>query len=191
MDRSSYAHTMSFLDSPAREEQLLELLKRYRGRSEDLIPMLQLSQMHLGYLPEWVLLEIARLTKQTTAKVFAVTTFYTQFRLHPVGEHVIRVCRGTACHVRGSLQILKEIQHRLGVSPGETTEDRLFTLETVACFGSCALAPVMVIDDTVYGRMNPSKAVALLEELRAQKQVAPAGIARMDNLGRSQWTTAP
>ncbi|MBN2060365.1 MAG: NAD(P)H-dependent oxidoreductase subunit E, partial [Deltaproteobacteria bacterium] len=96
-------------------------------------------------------------------------TFYTQFRLQPVGKHIIRVCRGTACHVRGSGRILKHVQTQLRVNTGETTRDRLFTLETVACFGSCALAPVVVVDDEVYGRMNTSKVQRILEDIKAKE----------------------
>lgn len=157
-------HTQFSWETLDGENQLREILKEYEGRPEDLIPMLQRSQRVLGYLPEWALLEISYLAGLPSAKVFGVATFYAQFRLHPIGEHIIRVCRGTACHVRGSNRILKEVQSRLQVAPGETTKDRLFTLETVACFGSCALAPVMVVDDTVYGRMNPSKAMAILDQ---------------------------
>jgi len=166
------------------EKQLEEILRGYEGKPEDLIPMLQRSQRALGYLPEWVLLEISHRTGLRTAKVFGVATFYAQFRLHPIGEHVIRVCRGTACHVRGSNRILKEIQSRLQVAPGETTEDRLFTLETVACFGSCALAPVMVVDDTVYGRMNSSKAMAILDQYRQIGKETSVSAGATD-LGRS------
>ncbi|MFC1531750.1 NADH-quinone oxidoreductase subunit NuoE [Thermodesulfobacteriota bacterium] len=152
------------------EGQLSKIFREFAGRPDDLIPVLQHIQAALGYLPEEALLEVAYLTGLPSAKVFGVATFYTLFRLQPVGKHIIRVCRGTACHVRGSSRILKGIQSQLQVAPGETTEDRLFTLETVSCFGSCALAPVVVIDDRVYGRMNPSKVHRLLEEIRAEAE---------------------
>jgi NADH-quinone oxidoreductase subunit E len=150
------------------EDTLSEILRDFEGRPDNLIPLLQRVQRILGYLPEWALLEVSDHVSLPSAKVFGVATFYSQFRLQPIGEHIIRVCRGTACHVRGSNRILKEIQSYLRVLPGETTKDRIFTLETVACFGSCALAPVMVVDDTVHGRMNPSKALAMLHSLRAE-----------------------
>ena len=128
-----------FDESPLEfEDQLTEIFKKIEGRPEDLIPVLQRVQAALGYLPEKALLEIAYKMALPSAKVFGVATFYTQFRLQPVGKHIIRVCRGTACHVRGSGRILKGIQAQLKVAPGETTKDRLFTLETVACFGSKA-----------------------------------------------------
>ena len=155
--------------SPEETQQVRELLSHigdeFKGTPDELIPMLQKIQRALGYLPESALLAIAHMTGLPAARVFGVVTFYAQFRLRPVGKHIIRVCRGTACHVRGSGRILKDIQARLKVTPGETTKDRLFTLETVACFGSCALAPVVVADDNVRGRINSSKAIRILEEI--------------------------
>lgn len=150
------------------EESLSEIRKKFEFSSGELIPMLQYVQRKVGYLPEKALLEIARLTKLPSATVFGVATFYKQFRLQPGGKHIIRVCRGTACHVRGSGRILRDIQKRFKLSSGDTTNDRLFTLETVACFGSCALAPVVVMDDSVQGRMNPSKTCGILEEIQSE-----------------------
>jgi NADH-quinone oxidoreductase subunit E len=144
---------------------LQELVSSFEGGPDDLIPMLQVVQRKLGYLPERALEEIARLTGRPAASVYGVATFYAQFRLQPVGKHIIKVCRGTACHVRGSGRIQRDIESRLHVVPGETTGDRQFTLETVACFGSCALAPVIVADETVHGRMNASSCARLLDEL--------------------------
>ena len=155
---------------PEIESLFAELGKKFRGRADELIPMLQVVQRALGYLPAPALLEIARLTGLSAAKVFGTATFYAQFRLQPVGKHKIRVCRGTACHVKGSDRILGHLQDHLQVVPGQTTEDGLFTIETVACFGSCALAPILVIDDSVYGAMNRSKALKLLDALRAKEQ---------------------
>ena len=149
---------------------------RREGRPEELIPMLQAIQKRLGYLPEDALLEVSRVTKLPAAKVFGVATFYEQFRLNPVGRHIVKLCRGTACHVRGADRILNDVQLTYHVEPGETTEDGSFTLETVACFGSCALAPVVVLDDTVKGRMTPSKTrdvLGTLEQTAAQSATAP------------------
>ena len=171
-------------ESSQRDEGWLEALRGYEGKPENLIPVLQRTQKVWGFLPEWALLEISDHLGLAPAKVYGVATFYAQFRLQPIGKNVIRVCRGTACHVRGSNRILKEIQSRLQVSPGETTKDRLFTLETVACFGSCALAPVMVVNDTVYGRMNPSKAMAILDGLREAGKQASTGDRRAPGAGR-------
>ena len=148
------------------EERISEMLGEFEGSPEELIPMLQHVQQTVGYVPEGALLGIARLTGLPASRVFGVATFYAQFRLQPVGQYIIKVCRGTACHVSGSDVLLEDIENRLHVRPGETTGDRLFTLETVACFGCCALAPVIVVNDYVYGLMTPMKTRNLLERLR-------------------------
>lgn len=149
------------------EKLFAEIRERFEGKAEELIPMLQYAQRALGFLPEEALLEIARLTRLPTSRVFGTATFYSQFRLQPVGKYMVRVCRGTACHVKGTARILDDIQDHLQVAPGQTTKDGLFTLETVACFGSCALAPIMVVNDSVYGSTNRSKALKLLDDFRA------------------------
>jgi NADH-quinone oxidoreductase subunit E len=148
------------------ETTLSEIKREFKGTPDELIAMLQRVQSTLGYLPEDVLMEIARVTKLPSASVYGVASFYEQFRLFPVGKHVIRVCRGTACHVRGSDRILNHMESMFQLSPGKTSKDRLFTLETVACFGACAIAPVVVINDSVKGRMNPSKTGKTLIEIR-------------------------
>jgi NADH:ubiquinone oxidoreductase subunit E len=145
---------------------LADMRAKFAGSPDEVIPMLQMVQQRLGYLPENALEEVARMTKKSTASIFGVATFYEQFRLAPGGRHIIRVCRGTACHVKGSDRILHEIGNRFQLSPGRTSLDRLFTLETVACFGSCAIAPVVVVDDSVKGRMNPSRACETLARIR-------------------------
>jgi NADH-quinone oxidoreductase subunit E len=149
-----------------------KIRKRFEGREDELIPILQSVQRELGFLPEQALLEIARLTRLPTARVFGTATFYAQFRLQPVGKYIIRVCRGTACHVKGSDRILEDIQDHLHVAPGRTTVDGLFTLETVACFGSCALAPIVVVNDSVYGNTDRSKALKLLDDISAASGTA-------------------
>lgn len=153
---------------PEVEGLFSEMGKQFHGRAEDLIPMLQRVQRVLGFLPEPALLEIARLTGLSTAKVFGTATFYSQFRLQPVGKYIIRVCRGTACHVKGSDRLLDYLQDYLRIFPGQTTPDGLFTVETVACFGSCALAPILVVNDSVYGSTNRTKALKLLVDLKAK-----------------------
>lgn len=144
-------------DTSKFEEVLSHLREEFEGRPDELIPMLQAAQKALRYLPEKALLEVARLAKLPAATVFGVATFYEQFRFHPMGRHTVRVCRGTACHVKGADRILSDIHMQFRVVPGETSPDRSFTLETVACFGSCAMAPVVLVDDSVKGRMNPSR----------------------------------
>ena len=142
-----------------------EMRRMCDGRPDKPTPMLQMVQESLGHLPETALAEIAQLTGMTKATVFGVATFYAQFRLQPVGKHLIKVCTGTACHVRGCGRIMKDIQDQLNVEPGQTTADRMFTVETVACFGSCALAPVVLVDESVHGRMSSAKAKSMLENL--------------------------
>jgi len=164
------------------EEHLTGILGEFDGRPEELIPMLQRVQRALGYLPEGALLEIAQSTGLPAARVFGVATFYAQFRLQPVGKYIVKVCRGTACHVSGSDVILEDIQNHLQVSPGDTTEDRLFTLETVACFGCCALAPVVVVNDLVYALMTPAKTRDLLERYR--RGDAPVGEVHDVDIGK-------
>ncbi len=148
------------------EGSLASIRQGFEGKPEELIPMLQRVQATLGYLPERALLEIAGWVKLPAATVFGAATFYTQFRFHPRGKHTIRVCRGTACHVKGSDRILNDIKTFFDIAPGETSKDGMFTLETVACFGSCALAPVVLVDDTVKGRMNPSKTRQIIQQIR-------------------------
>jgi len=153
-----------------------EIHRKFERRPDELIPMLQRVQKALGFLPDQALIEIARLTGLPAAKVFGTATFYAQFRFEPAGKHTIRVCRGTACHVKGSDRMLEDIRHDLGVTPGIRTEDGLFTLETVACFGSCALAPILVLDDTVYGSMNRSRALKLIDDIHERElAVRPGG----------------
>ncbi|RJP64829.1 MAG: NADH-quinone oxidoreductase subunit NuoE [Candidatus Abyssobacteria bacterium SURF_17] len=167
-------------------EEAIELIRsEFEGRPDELIPMLQRVQNAIGYLPEEALLEIARATRLPAARIFGVVTFYAQFRLRPVGKYIIRVCRGTACHVSGSALILQDIQNHLQVAPGQTTKDGLFTLETVACFGSCALAPVVVVNDSVYGLMDSLKTRKLIEEIREKHGaiVARAGVEKGDRNG--------
>jgi NADH-quinone oxidoreductase subunit E len=158
--------TCSHLKEPEDLKEVLEgIQKTYVGRPDELIPMLQQLQKELGYLPEKALWEIGRIARVPAASVFGVATFYSQFRLQPVGRYTIKICTGTACHVRGSHRILNDAEKRLNVAPPGTTEDRLFTLQTVACFGACALAPVVVVDESVNGRMNPSKTLGIVEQL--------------------------
>jgi len=143
-------------------EQLDETLSRYSGESGDLIPILQEAQEMFGYLPKEVMQKIAKFLRLPESTVYGVSTFYAQFKFAPTGKRLIKVCRGTACHVRGGARILREVEKQLGIKPGETTSDMEYSLETIACFGSCALAPVMVIDKNVYGRMTTTKAGQIL-----------------------------
>ncbi|TRZ52582.1 MAG: NADH-quinone oxidoreductase subunit NuoE [Dehalococcoidia bacterium] len=143
-------------------KQLDEILSRYSGDESELIPILQETQESFGYLPEGVIQKIARFLRLPESTVYGVSTFYAQFKFTPTGKKRVKVCRGTACHVRGGARILREVEKRLGIKPGETTADMEYSLETIACFGSCALAPVMVVDKDVYGRMTTTKVGQIL-----------------------------
>jgi len=147
-------------------KQLDEILSRYSGEKSDLIPVLQEAQESFGYLPEGVMQKIARFLRLPESTVYGVSTFYAQFKLTPTGKRLVKVCRGTACHVRGGARILREVEKRLGIKPGETSSDLSNSLETIACFGSCALAPVMVINKDVYGRMTTTKVGQILAETK-------------------------
>lgn len=121
------------------------------------IPLLQAIQDEYGFLPHEVLLEVSERTRIPTSHLFGVATFYAQFHLEEHGRHTVRVCKGTACHVRGRQIIQEAVDEELGIRPGQTTEDRRFTLETVACLGTCFLAPVVMVDHDYYGTVNPDK----------------------------------
>lgn len=144
------------------EEKLGKILARYNGKKEELIPILQEVQEEFRYLPFETMIGVARFLRIPESTVYGVCTFYAQFKLTPLGRKIVKVCRGTACHVRGGSKILEETEKQLGIKAGETTEDLEWTLETIACFGSCALAPVMVIDKDVYGRMATNKVKSVL-----------------------------
>lgn len=139
------------------KEKLDEILSHYSGKKDELIPVLQEAQEQFRYLPSEVMQEIAKFLRLPESTVFGVSTFYAQFKLVPSGRRIIRVCRGTACHVRGGARILREVEKRLGIKPGETTEDWEYTLETVACIGACALSPTMTVDKETYGQMTTKK----------------------------------
>ncbi len=148
------------------KEQLDEILSQHDGESGNLIPILQEAQERFGYLPEGVMVGIAKFLRLPESNVFGVATFYAQFKFTPTGKRIVKVCRGTACHVRGGARILSEVEKQLGIKPGETTDDLEYSLETIACFGSCALAPVTVIDRNVYGRMTTTRVGKILEETK-------------------------
>lgn len=139
------------------KERLDKILSRYSGKRDDLIAIMQEAQEEFRYLPPEVMQRIAKFLKISESTVFAVATFYALFKFVPSGRHTIRVCRGTACHVRGGARILNEVRKTLGIKEGETTSDLEYTLETVACIGCCALAPTMTVDKETYGEMTTKK----------------------------------
>mgnify|MGYP000949866126 FL=1 len=139
------------------DKRLLILLKDWKDKKGNIIPLLQKTQEIFGYLPEEAMKEIANTTGISPAELFGVATFYAQFRFSPQGKHTLKVCHGTACHVNGADAIDVTIKSELGIEPGETTEDKLFTVEKVSCLGCCSLAPVVMMDDEILGRLNSLK----------------------------------
>ena len=147
-------------------DELAKIVAEYKGEKGALIPILQKVQEKFGYLPEEAISEIAKSSRMSESEVFGVASFYAQFYFSRRGQHTVKVCLGTACHVRGGEKILDEIKRELGVESGGTTEDYKFSLERVACFGSCALAPVLVINKDVYGRMTVAKSKETVNKYR-------------------------
>jgi NADH-quinone oxidoreductase subunit E len=143
-------------------EKVNEVLASYTGDKAELIPILQKIQQVFGYLPEDAMSQVADFVNVPYCSVFGVATFYAQFKFVPVGRNIIKVCRGTGCYVKGAPRLIDELETRLGIKDGETTPDMEYTLETVACFGSCALAPVMVVNDRVYGNVTVEKIQEIL-----------------------------
>ncbi|HHY97338.1 MAG TPA: NADH-quinone oxidoreductase subunit NuoE [Firmicutes bacterium] len=147
-------------------EKVNEILSKYDREPSALISILQEVQAEYRYLPEEIMTYIATALGIPPSKVFGVATFYAQFSLEPQGRYVIRMCDGTACHVRGSSKVLQAVRKKLGLSGKETTtSDMQFTIETVSCLGACGLAPVVMVNDRVYGQMTPEKVDRLLDEL--------------------------
>ena len=155
------------------DERLKTILADYgKGDEAALVPILQRVQGELGYVSEDAVFAISDTINVPPAEVFGVLTFYAQFRLTPMGKHNCRVCRGTACHVRGAPTILTGVRDELGLGEDtDTTSDHLFTLEQIACFGACSLAPVIRVGETVYGNMDQRKAVKLLERYERREPV--------------------
>jgi NADH-quinone oxidoreductase E subunit len=143
-----------------------EILDEYSGKKWALIPLLQNIQEEFGYIPKEGIESIASALKIFPSKIQGVITFYAQFSMVPKGKYVVRVCRGTACHVRGGRSILKILQRQLGVGEGQTTDDYKYTLETVACLGTCFLAPTMMVNRNYFGRLSPPKISSILKQYR-------------------------
>ena len=145
------------------EETLHHIFERHVPSSESLIAVLQDIQEHYHYLSEENLLAVAETLQVPVHQVYSVATFYNAFSLKPKGEHVVQVCMGTACHVRGSPRILEELERRLGIPSGETTDDKLFSLETVNCLGACALGPIIVVDGQYHGNMITTQVAKVID----------------------------
>ncbi len=161
-------------ETPGRKfEKVCGILDAQGRAPARLVPILQAVQEEYRYLPQEVLTYVATALDVSPARVFGVATFYAHFAIEPKGKHLVRLCDGTACHVKDSIPILRAIQKRLGVDDKrKTTPDMLFTVETVACLGACGLAPVVVVDDQVHGQMTPESAVKLIENVIAQEEAS-------------------
>jgi NADH:ubiquinone oxidoreductase subunit E len=142
-------------------KQADKIVAEYRGKRWGLIPLLQEIQEKIGFIPPETIPSIAGALNLFPSQVQAVITFYSQLYTKPRGKNIVRVCRGTACHVRGGKSILKLTKQHLGIEEGQTTKDMEYTLETVACIGVCALAPNLVVNNKIYGNMNPKKVAAI------------------------------
>ena len=136
----------------------------------NLISVLQAVQGRLGFLPPAAVKGISSLTKVPLSRVYGVLSFYSQFYTEPRGRHTVRCCRGTACYVRGGKQVIQTVEHVLGIQDGETSDDLLFSFETVACLGACALSPVMVLDHIYHGKMTSRRAESLLRQIMHEEQ---------------------
>jgi NADH-quinone oxidoreductase subunit E/NADP-reducing hydrogenase subunit HndA len=143
-----------------------EIIERFKSKPGALIPVLEQVQDICGYLPMALQYRVAKGLNLPVANVYGVVTFYSFFTMVPRGKHVVRVCLGTACYVRGGQRILEELVSNLGIAPGECTEDRNFSLETVRCLGACGLAPVVVVDEDTHGQMKPAKLDKVLAQYR-------------------------
>jgi len=150
------------VDEAVMIERLDELLSDYIGKPGGLIPALQTTQRFLGYLPKEALLKISKLLKKPYSEVTGVVSFYSFFSTVPRGRHIVRVCLGTACYVRGGKDVLAALKKEMGIDIGETTDDREFSLDIGRCFGACGLAPVVMVDDDVHQRVKPAKVRELL-----------------------------
>ena len=150
--------------------KVASILEQHGRQPSRLVPILQAVQEEYRYLPQDVRTYVAMARKVSPARVFGVATFYSHFAITPKGKHIVRLCDGTACHVKDSIPILDAIRKRLGLdAKRQTTADMLFTVETVACLGACGLAPVVVVDDQVHGQMTPEAGVKLIEDIIAKE----------------------
>ncbi|MEN8139344.1 MAG: NADH-quinone oxidoreductase subunit NuoE [Bacteroidota bacterium] len=148
---------------------LVDVIEKYRGKKGNLIPVLQSAQDIYGYLPEQAFRMISKELGLKLSDMYGVATFYAQFRLNPVGKNIIKVCHGTACHVQNAKALTVALEDNLGIKDGETTEDNMFTLESVACLGCCSLAPVMMIGEETYGNLDGKAAARVIKQMRKNR----------------------
>jgi len=152
------------------DKEYIEILTEFQGEEGDLIPLLQRVQEKFGFIPEEAIKQMSRFLRISENQIFGVASFYSQFKFVEPGKCTIKVCMGTACHVRGSQNILDEFRRWLHIEPGETTDDKLFTLETVNCLGACALGPIVVFDADYHGQMRIKKVEELIQKYRSENE---------------------
>jgi len=145
-----------------------------RQQNGSLIPLLQSAQDTYGYIPEKIIYYISELVNIPAADIYGVITFYSQFRLKPLGKNIIRICEGTACHVNGAKSILSVLQDELGISVDETTDDGIFSLQSVACLGCCSLAPVIMINDETFGNLTTDKIKKVIKKFKSEENCREA-----------------
>jgi len=150
--------------TPEQVAKLDSIINKHKGKAGGLIPVLEEAQVCLEYLPLPVQKRIAAGLNLPLSRVYGVVTFYSFFTMTPRGKHTVRVCLGTACYVRGGKALAEALQRQFGIKEGETTEDRMFTLESVRCLGACGLGPVIVVDEDVHGRVKPAKIIEVLSQ---------------------------
>lgn len=160
--KSQTTQDIDNIDYLKKETELI--LNKYQGKIGTLIPILQEIQTKFSYLPEISLKEVSDKMKIPLSQIYGVATFYAQFKLQPRGKNVIRICEGTACYVRGGSLLKQHLEEKLNIKVGETTPDRKFTLESVACLGTCFLAPVIMVNDEYYGSLTPKKLEKVLNK---------------------------
>lgn len=150
--------------TPEQVAKLASIIEKHKGKPGGLIPVLEEAQVSLEYLPLSVQKKIAAGLNLPLSRVYGVVTFYSFFTMTPRGKHTVRVCLGTACYVRGGKALAETLEKQFGIKEGETTADRMFTLESVRCLGACGLGPVIVVDDEVHGRVKPGKVKDILSQ---------------------------
>jgi NADH-quinone oxidoreductase subunit E len=151
--------------------KVMQILDRFDRSETKIIPILQAVQEEYRYLPQEVLTFIATSLGVSPARLYGVATFYSHFSLEPKGKHILKMCDGTACHVRASSAVIDAIRERLHLNAKKiTTDDMMFTFETVSCLGACGLAPVLVVDDEIYGQVKPEQALAILDKIEAEER---------------------
>ncbi len=151
--------------------KVMEIIDRYDRSETKIIPILQAVQEEYRYLPQEVLTFIATSLGVSPARLYGVATFYSHFSLEPKGKHILKMCDGTACHVRGSSAVIDAVRKRLNLTAKKiTTDDMMYTFETVSCLGACGLAPVLVVDDEVHGQITPEQAMAILDKIDAEEK---------------------